>query len=413
MSSSCPERANRPLSLIVAAVTACIPAGAARAADTYVQPSAEAEAQTSTNRDMNPDSDAASDSQGYIAEFGLLVGFASETGETTLRPRLRYQDYTDHDEAEQVEGFFDLRSHYSRPRSEVDVAARYSYRDAFNAELADAEFNPDDPDDPTSPETGDNAVGVVRQLWQLRPDFQYHLTERTLIGGGFLYQGVRYSGEASETRIDYNFGQVQGNLGWALTPQRVFGIGAYASKYDAVDLINETDAYGVSMGLSQDWSETSRTSIEVVYENNDVVTEDIPDGETSSGVGATVTHYWTGEISEWRVVAGRSFTPTSRGGKSTSDQVRVQYDRKLSERLDFMGAVRYLVDESLTDDLSDRNRDYGRATFTLEYALSQTWFVGGGYDYTYQKRESDPSSADDHRFSIRVGYRGLGRDGAN
>ena len=40
--------------------------------------------------------------------------------------------------------------------------------------------------------------------------------------------------------------------------------------------------------------------------------------------------------------------------------------------------------------------------------MAPTWFVEGGYSYTYQDRVSDPEAADDNKFFIGVGYLGLG-----
>ena len=137
--------------------------------------------------------------------------------------------------------------------------------------------------------------------------------------------------------------------------------------------------YGATLGFNQQWSETADTRFEVVYESNDIVSATVPLGETTSDFGANLTSYWEGEVSEWRLTAGRTFTPTGRGGKSITDQLRIQYDRELSARLRMRTAARYLSDEAMSEAGSDGNRDYGRLEFSLEWYLTPTWFIGGGY----------------------------------
>lgn len=411
MSSSFLDSVNRDLIRRAGAMLVfALPAGAAIGADTYVQPVVELRAESSSNPNMDPVTDSDSDTYGSIADLSALFGIATPKGETTIRPRVRLQEYADRDQVEPVEGFLDIRSRYAGQRSVFEMQTKYSHRDSFTAELADAEFPVDDPDDPTTPETGNNDIGLTRQHFQIRPRYTHDITERANLGGELLYQGVRYSGEAALNRVDYDFSKATGFFGWAVTPRHTIGFGGYASKYEAKNFVNETDAYGATLSFAREWSESANTSFEVSYERNDIVSDVAPFEEETSGVGANLVGRWVGEVSEWRVVAGRTFTPTGRGGKSTSDQLRIQYDRQFSERFRMKTAARFLSDNALNDAATNFDRDYGRFEFSLEWSLSQTWFMGGGYELTYQDLQVDPEAAEDHRFFLTVGYRGLGRE---
>lgn len=412
MSSSFPEFSKRNMfSRVALAFTGiAVPTGAALGADSYVQPILELRAVSSSNLDLDPVTNSESDTYGAIANLSALFGIATPQSTTSILPRLRLQEYADREAVEPVEGSLDFRSTYRAERSEFELFAKYSYRDSYTAELADAEFDPLDPGDPTTPETGINTIGETRQRFDFRPEFTRDVSERTRIGAGLQYQGVRYSSEAALNRVDYDYGRAGAFIGWAIAPRRSFAIGGYASKYEAKNFLNESDAYGATLAFSQQWSETAETRFEVGYESNDIVSDAIPLGESTSNFGANLTSTWEGEVSEWRLTAGRTFTPTGRGGKSITDQLRIQYDRQLSERLWLRGAARYLSDESLSDAGSGGNRDYGRLEFSLQWYMTPTWFIGGGYHYTYQDREIDPEAADDNRFFLSVNYRGLGRE---
>ena len=69
----------------------------------------------------------------------------------------------------------------------------------------------------------------------------------------------------------------------------------------------------------------------------------------------------------------------------------------------------FIVVILIGDVQSDQNQDYVRAELSLSWMLSPTIFVRGGYDYTWREIELDGTSAKNHRASISVGYRGLGR----
>ncbi len=41
--------------------------------------------------------------------------------------------------------------------------------------------------------------------------------------------------------------------------------------------------------------------------------------------------------------------------------------------------------------------------------MTPTWFVQGGYQYTWQKYTDNPDGAANNRIYIRIGYQGLNR----
>ena len=411
MSSSFHDSAIRGLSrLVIATLVIALPCGTAIGADVHVQPIFELRGEMNSNGNLDPVTDSASDSTGEVADLIALISIATPKGETSIRPVVKLQQYSNRKQVETVEGFLTLNSKYAGPRSEFGLFANYSHRDTYTAELANAEFDNLDPDDPTTPETGNNVIGKTRQRFDFRPSYSYELSERASVGGQLSYQSARYSGAATTELVDYDFAEASGLFGWAVSPRRRIAIGGYVNKFDAKDSEDEAKAYGVTFSLDQKWSETAGASLTVLYEKDDIVSSSAPFSQNNSGLGATLTNYWKGETSEWRVVAGRMFTPTGRGGKSTVDQLRVQYDRQLSERLKFKGAARYLQDEALNDVNSSGNYDYGRLDLSLYWLASQRWLIGGGYSYTYRDRVSELEAADDNRFYLAILYAGLGRD---
>jgi len=385
---------------------AVLPAGPAQAADVTVQPSVELRAESSSNLGLNPVTTDAFDSYGGIADFAAFIRINTPRGETWIEPRIKLQNYTERDH-EPVEAFLDLRSHYSSLRSELDLWAGYDRRDTYTAEFPNAVIDENNPGDPTTPETGNSQIGLTRDRVEVRPTYTYKVNERTSVGAEVLYQTVRYSEEAAQDRVNYDFAITNGFVRWAINSRSNIRAGGYVSRYDAKNEVNQTDAYGGTVAFERQWSETAGATVEVIFERNDVINEPDMIDESTSDWGAVATSYWQGEVSKWQFSAGKTFTPTGRGGKSTAYQARVQYDRDLSARWQFRGAVRVLRDESINQIGESGDRDYARLESYLRWEMAPTWFVKGGYTYTYQDRVSDPGAADDNKFFISVGYLGL------
>ncbi len=387
-------------------------AGPVVAANVTYVPRADMEVQSNDNFNLAPESSDAIDTIGYIADAELLIDIANPRGSTQLRPRLRFQEYPDHDEdLERVESFFDLFSDYRWERSTFVLDANYSLRDVYNTETLGGEFDPDNPDNPDNPEGGSVTTGETRELVVIRPNFEHRLTERVSLGIGALYQVARYEADDdAETKTDYDYYGAGGYLKWALSPRSDISAGVYASLYETTDNTEEADATGVEMTYAYRWSETDGLELTAFYEENDI-TEFVPvrTEENTSDFGGSITAFRKLEVSTWRLVASRRFLPTGDSGKQTLDSIRLQYDRSLSERLELRGAARLESRSGLATIGSSNERDYARADLSLRWFATQTLYVGGGYTYIWQERESDPTSADNNRFFINFGYRGLGR----
>jgi hypothetical protein len=224
-----------------------------------------------------------------------------------------------------------------------------------------------------------------------------------------VFQGVRYSSKVPLSRVDYDFLEGEGFVQWAINARSDFTVSAYASSYDARQGLNQTDTVGGSLGIDRRWSERATSALEVSYERNDSTYGPVSVKESTNNWGVDFSTFMTGDVDQWRFTAGRSYTPNGRGGKSAFDQFRVQYDRDLSERLRFMGAARYVKDESISQVGSIGNRDYSRLELSLKWLVSPKWYVRGGYQYTYQDIASESGAAYDNRIMLSVGYQGLGR----
>lgn len=404
-------RVKNPMFAACAFSGLALAAGPAAAADVRYVPQVDLQVETNDNFNLAPEGEEGVDTEGYIADAEVLIDIAIPRGSTSLRPRLRLQEFPDRDDLERVETFFDLHSDYRWERSTLLADLNYSKRDVYNTETLGGDFDPDNPDSPDNPEAGTVTTGQTRQLLVVQPVFETRLTERTRLGISGRYQTARYDADdPDELKTDYDYYGAGTYLKWALSPRSDVSVGAYTSLYEARDDSEESDAIGAEVGYDYRWSETDGIALTVFFEENDI-TEFVPvrTEETTSDVGGSLTAYRKLEVSAWRFAIARRFQPTGDRGKSTIDTVRLQYERDLSERLSFNGSAR-LESRSGLGTIDDSNeRDYARLDLSLRWFATQTWYVGGGYAYIWQDRETDPTDAGNNKFYVNFGYRGISR----
>ena len=388
-------------------------AGAASAADVHTQPLIDLRTEHNDNFGLSPTGGADSDVYGYVADVALLVDMATPRSSTTFRPRVKYQNFPDRSDLEKFEGFLDMRNQYRSERGTWDLVGHLSHQDLYNNETQGGDFDPVDPGAGGGSDSGDIVIGEIREAFSLRPNYEYQATERTSVGVGVEYATTRYDADqGTPTHTDYDYALASGYLSWRVNPTSDVRAGVYASKYEARDNSEDTDAKGILLGYGHKWSEQVGLDATVYYEENDITEfEPVPLKETTSNFGGQLTAYRKFEVTEWRFSIGRSFVPTGDRGKSELDLFRLQYERQLSERLTFRGVGRYESRNSLGGTEGGVDRDFARADFSLRWLISRNWYVGGGYTYMWQDRAAAIDSADNNRFFINFGYQGLQYEG--
>jgi len=387
------------------------------AAQTYFVPRVEGRVEYNDNFGLVPDGATTSDTDafGFIADAEALIGIATTRGETTLRPRLRLQEYPDVDDqvtvGEQItplEAFLDLRSTYKWQRADLLVNARYARQDSYNVETASGVFDPLDPNFGSDPDSVRTRVGDTRDRFQVSPTVSYAVTERVSLGAGIDYQLVRYDSEGVDTRLDYDYAVLDGFATWKLSPLSDLTFGTYASRYETENDISKTDSYGGRVGYRYRWTESTGVRADLFYESSDI-TDTVPvrTEDSTSYWGGSLTAYRRLEVSNWRFTIGRRYIPTSDGRKAELDQFRLQYDRDLTARLEFRGAVRFERRNDIDPTIFSDDRDSARGDLSLTWMMTRHWFLSGGYSYTWEDRDRAISDADNNQLFVGIGYKGL------
>jgi hypothetical protein len=392
----------------ISAVAALLLAVPVFAAEVYVQPIASVMAQTNSNIDLAVPS-AHQQVQGYMADAAAVIDVATPLSETTIRPRILYEDFPQQSTLNQLEAYLDLNSQYHSQRSTFSLYGEFNHEDDINAEVPAAQYNDVNPNSPTTPETGRVNLGVTRDLGYLAPMYTYQLTNLVGAGVSAFYENITYSSDVAASNVNFNFYQGNAFLNWTLSQRATMSVGGYASRYDATNLDSTANSYGETLSFTYNWSQLLNSTLAVAYQTADLNEPNVLK-ETVNDWGATFGMGYKGETSQLRLNLGQSITPSSFGSLYLADQIQLEYDRNVTERVTFTGALRAIRTVGVSSNLNGDNRNYVQGNLLLKWMITRTWFVQGGYVYVWQKYQADTQSADNNLILIKFGYQGLPRE---
>jgi hypothetical protein len=400
--------AVRPIlsgSLLAAAVAVAAPA---YCADVFVTPTAYIGAETNSNLDMEPG--GAQEVTGYVANMSSLIGIATPNSATTIKPRLDYRDYPTDQGDNRLEGFLDFNSYYKGQRNSASISGTLDHRDEFNAELTPALYDEVNPIQPTAPQTGRTVTGATRDSAYVVPSYSYNLTPLLAAGVSGLYQKINYSPNDDARFVDFDYYQAKAYLVWTVSHNSDLTFGGYGNKFNATRFDSTATAKGGSLDLNTSWTPLLSTRASVVLQHSDIVSSIPPtiDGSVNAWGGALGVDYKT-EVQQFRADLSRLITPSGGGSVYINNQLQFQYGRNVTQRLSLTTAALLLKNRALTSAFSGNGRDYFRSVVEAKWMIARTWFVQGGYQYTWQKYQADPDGAANNRLYIRFGYQGLSR----
>ena len=381
----------------------------ANAAEFYYQPIASLSTSYNTNVLLEPGPKRSA--EGYFADASTVLGIATPVSDTTLVPRILYNYYPSQTGLDRLEGFVSLNTRYSWQRDKFTMIGYFDHRDDLNAEQPGAQYNAVTPGiGNTTPATGHINVGITRNYVDLLPSFSHYITPLNQVGVSAEYQRLSYSPSDTTSHVDYNYYLGRGFYSYTFTPRLDGTLSAFGSRYVASNIDSTSTSEGGSAQLAYNWTQVWNTTVVASYQRTRLLETNPHQYDSNSGPwAATMTTTYTGQVDSFRVDGGRTIAPSSAGGLYRTDQIRAQYTRNITQRLSFIGALRYFKDGTITGVSATNARYYLTSNINVQYMLTPTFFVQGTYSYVWQKYQVDPSGANANVVGITFGYRGLQR----
>jgi hypothetical protein len=384
-----------------------LPGASAVAAEVYVQPQAEVHAEVDSNRNLIATGNKFT-SEGYSGTVGALWGIATPLSETQIRPQLGYVDYPK-DHEHDLQGSLDFSSNYHDQRNSFSLAGSYGRADTYISELASALFGTVISVSPTTPETARITTNTTRSLGNIVPKYEYQVSPRTRIGVSGVYEDTQYNGDFADQYVSYDYGKGSVYLEWEATPRTDVSIGPYISRDAAKVGGASTDGVGGDLGIEYKITRVFSGRLDLTDERDDIRVATGSPKTSSNNFGATYLAKWTGQVSQLQLSAGRTLSPSGAGGTYRTDQVQLEYDRNLTERVTSYYAVRYIKAAALSPESQSANYRYGDGEVGFKWMVTRTWYLGGGAQFLWVGYDAANSSANNGMVYVSFGYLGLGR----
>ncbi len=324
---------------------------------------------------------------------------ATETSKTQINGYLSYTDYSSgnvDDKSEQALFFTSQTQSTERTTWGLDGEYRHdNFLESVNV-------------GPTTGDLRDTDVGLVRAevkrgYGAIRPSWNYLLTERSSVGLAYRFTNVDFSNATGTSLVDYDEHSLSGNYSRKMSPNDDFTITANAIRYEAATAARaESDTNQLLAGVSRQFSEATRGSFAVGVSET---TEKTATGQDSnSGVVVSASMEQRSDLSKLDGVVSRDVTPSGLGRSVQSDQLRINWARKVAPTVDFTLRTHLLRNQVLEGSDPTVDRKY----YEVEPALQWQWLpklsIGAGYRYRYQKFDVDTVAAKSNAVILGVSY---------
>jgi len=385
---------------------------AAVAAETFVTPSVSVEGDYDTNPSLETNKAARDDATGIGTKAQAILGVRTLRSETNLVPRVVWYKYPGKDVLETRHGSVDLQTDFLSQRSQFNVHAKYDYRESFFLVLPEAGFSSVDPNDPNVDANGSVLARNTRRLFELRPEYQYQLSQKLGLGVDMLYTPVRYEKQYSSAQQDYDYVESNGYLAFNVNPLSIWTAGPSASYFKTRDNTSKTNSYGVVGSWTRKWSERLKTVFNVDLERNYTTTRATTGttNDTGNSYGASFdVDYSTGQVSKVRLLIGRSIYPGSAAAMYQVDQLNLQYDTAFTQKLGLSVAARYFRPKAIAahGSVADTSRDTADSRASVRWNWTRTLYSEVGYGFRWRGTSHtgvNTGAAADNSVFLSFGY---------
>lgn len=333
----------------------------------------------------------ASETFGVVARVQAQAGRQTEVSDIGLRGYLSYQQYSDDQDLDALDGNFDITSSYRLQRQRLGLGLGFDQSSTQTSE------------EQTS---GIVQVNKQRTLMRVSPSWGYSISERTTFDLGVNYTSVSYEDVEQVPLFDYVSTAASGTLSHQWT-ERLSLIGRLSyDGYDADTVGSDSTAYGFEAGLnyliSETWSVRAlaglRTADAQTLTQNGVI-------ETqSSGPLFDLELRRDLIVGGFTIGAERSLLPSGTGTLLDTTGLRLSYDRPITPVWTFGASARIYRNRNPGGEVSGNDRDFISIEPSLRRRLSDSLSLDISYRYRQQSRDIEDETADSNAIFVGLSY---------
>jgi hypothetical protein len=277
----------------------------------------------------------------------------------------------------------------------------------------DQDNNPDT-DDFDAGDTGRLAfINEDRERYRTSPYVSFRVSERNSVRLEATKYGYTYSGGDRSFRTGFDSTRFSLGINRNVDERNVVSALMAVESYQADGTQNSTDIARIegafTRPLTQLW--TMNLAAGVLRSDFEFLTGNQLEVSATTDYTMRLGFRKRAERSRMNIDFTRDVYPSGTGYSSVRRELRLYYDRVLTQRLNARFGVRMNETKALGDVAAEDNREYTRAEVGFEWALKPVLFLEGGYEYTAQDFTEDIIRQTTNSNAIYVGmsYRGLSR----
>ena len=244
---------------------------------------------------------------------------------------------------------------------------------------------------------------VRRSRFSFKPGWRYFLNEKTALNLEYRFQDVSFSGEGGTGLIESERQTILGYLTRKISEIDTFSF-SVASIYfrpdDPAGPDQDVDTIEAKIGWTHDFSEAFQMDFSAGVRDSDF--DNAQKSSDSGFVGNIGATKYT-DLTTYRVNLQRKINPSASGNQVEVDEVLVNINRAITEKLNFTVNGRYFDSESTGNSTSSANRDYISFEPGLNWRLLPSWVVGASYKYIEEDLD-DGGSADSNSAFVSISY---------
>lgn len=337
---------------------------------------------------------------GYIAEGSLNVGYASETTDFSITPRLRSRSYASQPDLDSDDQFLRMVFRHDTALTNFQFRTNYSRESVRTAERADTNFDIIDPDEIVADDTARIDIRDRRERLQLAPSLLYHFSDVSAISARLDYWDVRYDEAFQGQLVDYVDTRLNIAYRRAFTPRNTGILAATYRNYQTDRGTNETNGVGFNVGFDRNITETTRFRATAGLENTEVANND-NEVDWVANVSLARRLETTSLLAQYR----RSISASGSGRLGARDSINLNFTRDLNERISSgIGARVYQTTGINSGIVAFDERSYVQLRSQFTWHLSQTFSIEANYRYTWLARESEIESSNANEITIWFSY---------
>lgn len=344
-----------------------------------------------------------SSESGYIAEGSVKIGYASETSNFYITPRLRSRAYGSEAELDSDDQFLRMQFNRDTPLTNFRFRTNYNRESVRTAERADTDFDITDPDEIIADDSGRIDVRDRRERLQLIPSFLYRFSDVSAIDARVDYNDVRYDEAFQGQLTDYADTRVSLAYRRSWTPRNTAILAATYRNYQTDQGNNETNGVGFNVGFDREISQTTRFRATAGLEDTEVANND-SEVDWVANISLSRRLETTTLLAQYR----RSITASGSGRLGARDSINLNFTRDLNERISAGIGARVYATNAIGDSFTGFDeRSYVQLRSQFTWHLSPVFSIEANYRYTFLERESLIESSNANEITVWFTYEPL------